>query len=101
MLPHHARIAAEYEADARDAKRERRQLAWKTLGVCWLWVFVGVALMAEGLHINAVIGPFYYPGLMARAQGFFWGGLFVGTAGPIVTLFVAGRKAIDRGLLEE
>jgi hypothetical protein len=100
MLPHHARIAAEYEAGVRDAKRVRRQLAWKTIGFCWLWVFVGGAMMGEGLHINAVVGPLYFPGLMARAQGFFLGGLFVGTTGPIVTLFVAWKKAMDRGLLE-
>jgi len=100
MLPHHARIAAEYEAGARDAKRERRRLALKTVGWCWLWTLIGGALWGESLHINAVVGFVYYPELMARAQLFFLAGIFVGTAGPLITLFVAWRTAMDRGILD-
>jgi hypothetical protein len=100
MLPHHQRIAAEYAADAHDIKRERRRLALQMLGWCWLWAIVGGLLMGESFHINAVVGWIYFPRLMARAQGYFLGGLFVGTAGPLSTLFVGWRRAMDRGLLD-
>jgi hypothetical protein len=100
MLPHHARIAAAYEADARDIKRERLAMAIRTVGWCWAWVLAGAGLMGEALHINASVGPFYYPGLMARAQLFFAGGFFIGTAGPLATLLMAWRKAVSRGLIE-
>jgi hypothetical protein len=99
MLPHHARIAAEYAADARDIKRERRRLALQTLGWCWFWCIVGVALMGESFHINATVGWLYFPKTMARAQGFFLGGLFAGTAGPLISLFIGWRRAMDRDLI--
>src|SRR5205823_3645002 len=100
MLPHHQRIADEYEADARDAKRERWRFMLRTLAWCWLWVMIGGVLMAESFHLNATVGWIYFPHLMARAQGFFIGGLFIGTAGPVVSLLVAWRRAMSRGLLE-
>lgn len=100
MLPHHQRIADEYEADARDIKRERWSFALLTLAGCWFWVVVGAVLMGESFHINAVVGWVYFPKLMARAQGYFMGGLFVGTAGPLGTLLFAWRRAMDRGLLQ-
>jgi hypothetical protein len=100
MLSHHERIAAEYEESARDAKRERRQLALKTVAWCWLWVMIGAGLFGEGLHINASVGWVVYPDLMARAQLFAMSGIFVGTAGPVATLFVAWRLALNRGLLD-
>ena len=100
MLPHHERIAAEYEAGARDAKRERRRFAIWTIAICWTWVVVGGGLMGQGLHINATIGPFYFPRLMDRANALFSAGLFIGTAGPIATLLTAWRKASNRGILD-
>lgn len=100
MLPHHQRIADEYAADARDVKIERRRFMIQTLALCWLWVILGGLLMGESFHINAVIGWIYFPKLMAKAQAFFLGGLFVGTAGPVATLLVTWRRAMDRGLLD-
>jgi hypothetical protein len=100
MLPHHQRIAEEYAADARDIKVERRRFMIQTLAWCWAWAILGGLLMGESLHINAVVGWIYFPRLMARAQAFFLAGLFVGTAGPLTTLFVAWRRAMDRGLLD-
>ena len=99
MLPHHARIAAEYEADALDIKRERRRLALQTLGSCWLCVIVGAGLMGESFHINATVGWIYYPRLMAKAQAFFSAGLFVGVAGPFASLVIGAQRAMSRGLL--
>jgi hypothetical protein len=100
MLPHHQRIADEYAADVRDIKRERWRFMWRTLAWCWAWVIIGGLLMGESFHINAVIGWIYFPKLMAKAQAFFLGGLFVGSAGPVATLLVAWRRAMDRGLLD-
>jgi hypothetical protein len=100
MLPHHQRIAEEYAADARDVKVERRRLMIQTLAWCWLCVIVGVLLMGESFHINAVVGWIYFPKLMAKAEAYFLGGLFVGTAGPLTTLLIAWRKAMNRGLLD-
>lgn len=100
MLPHHQRIADEYAADARDVKRERWRFLWQTAVWCWVWVIVGGLLMGESFHINAIVGWIYFPKLMAKAQAYFLGGLFVGTAGPLATLLVAWRKAMERGLLD-
>lgn len=100
MLPHHQRIADAYAADARDIKLERRRLMIQTLAWCWLWVIAGGLLLGESFHINALVGWIYFPRLMAKAEAFFLGGLFVGTVGPLVTLFIAWRKAMDRGLLD-
>lgn len=100
MLPHHQRIADAYAADARDVKHEARRLMLQTAAWCWIWVIIGGALMGVSFHINATIGWIYFPNLMARAQGFFVGGLFIGTAGPLVSLLVAWRRAMIRGLLD-
>jgi hypothetical protein len=100
MLPHHQRIADEYAADARDVKRELRRFALSTLAWCWLWVVIGGVLMAKSFHVNATVGWVYFPNLMARAELLFNTGLFIGTAGPLGTLLVAWRKAMNRGLLE-
>jgi hypothetical protein len=100
VLPHHQRIADEYEADARDITRERRRFVLLTLGGCWFWVLVGGVLMGKSFHINATVGWVYFPTLMARAQAYFVGGLFVGTAGPLATLLIAWRRGMTRGLLE-
>lgn len=100
MLPHHQRIADEYAADARDTKGERRRFYITTLGWCWVWVVIGGVLMAQSFHMNAVIGWVYFPKMMARAQAYFASGLFIGTAGPLATLLVAWRRALNRGLLD-
>src|ERR1043165_2010588 len=100
MLPHHARIAAEYEASARDAKRERRQLALKTVAWCWCWVLIGGVLWGESLHINATVRGIYYPDIMDTAKLYFFSGMFVGIAGPAGTLVVAWRIAMSRGMLD-
>ena len=100
MLPHQQRIAAEYDADARDAKRERRRLAWQTLALCWGCVIIGAALMGESFHISATVGWIYFPHLMAKAQAYFWTGMFVGVAGPLASLIIGGHRAMSRGLLD-
>ena len=72
----------------------------QTLAWCWVWVVVGGVLIGESFHINATVGWIYFPKLMAKAQACFLGGVFVGAAGPLVTLLVAWRKAMNRGLLD-
>jgi hypothetical protein len=100
MLPHHQRIAEEIDAGARDAKRERRRVYVWTLAACWICVAIGGALMGEALNTNASVGPVYFPELMDRADRFWKGGLFIGTAGPIASLLVGWRIAMNRGLLD-
>jgi hypothetical protein len=100
MLPHHQRIADEYAADARDITRERRRFMVRTLAWCWLWVIIGGLLMGKSFHIDATVGWIYYPQLMAKAEGYFQGGLFIGTAGPLASLLIGWRRAVSRGLLD-
>ena len=94
------RIGEERDAAGAIADREKLWFFVRLGAFCWAWVAVGGVMMARGLHINATIGPFYFPGLMDRAEMWFNSGLFVGTAGPLMTLIFGLRRATHRGLLD-
>jgi hypothetical protein len=94
------RIGAERDEAGRVADRERFWFFVRLAGICWLWVIAGGVIMAQGFHINATVGQFYFPGLMAKAEAWLKGGLFVGTAGPLGTLIVGWRRARARGYLD-
>lgn len=96
----YSRIGKERDAGGKIADRARFWFHLRTLAWCWVWVVIGGVLMAKSLHINASVGPFYFPGLMAKAEAYWNGGLFIGTAGPIATLLFFWRRAINRGILD-
>jgi hypothetical protein len=93
-------IGREKQEAGKEADRTRVRFFAGVAGVCWVWVMIGMVLVGESFHINATVGQFYYPALMARAQAYFSGGIFIGTAGPIGTLLWAWRRAIARGYLD-
>jgi hypothetical protein len=93
-------IGRERDQAGRVADRERFWFFVRLAGVCWAWVVVGSLVMAQGFHINATVGQFYFPGLMAKAEAYLKGGVFVGTAGPLATLIIGWRKASARGYLD-
>ncbi|HET9424115.1 MAG TPA: hypothetical protein VFO55_01990 [Gemmatimonadaceae bacterium] len=94
------RIGQERDEAARIAARERRWFFVRVAAACWVWVIVGAAVMAQAFRIDATVGAFYYPGLMAKAEAYLQGGVFIGTAGPLVTLIIGWRKASGRGYLD-
>ena len=56
--------------------------------------------MGMGFHMNATVGPFYFPDLMDRARLYIDTGVFVGTAGAFATLMWAWRTAAKRGYFD-
>lgn len=56
--------------------------------------------MAQGLHMNAVVGKFYFPDVMDRAQLWFDTGAFIGSAGAFATIMWAWRTASKRGYFD-
>ena len=95
LTSEYERIGAERDHAGRLADRERFWFFVRLAGICWLWVIVGGLMLAQGFHINATVGQFYFPGLMAKAEAWLKGGLFVGTAGPLATLIQQGADLID------
>ena len=96
----YARIGRERDATGRLADRERLWFFVKVGAICWLWVIAGAVVMAQGFHVNATVGGFYFPKLMARAESFVSAGVFIGTAGPLATLIWGWRIAARRGYLD-
>jgi hypothetical protein len=94
------RIGGEIAQAGKEADRRKVRFFARIAGICWIWVVIGMALVGESFHIDATVGQFYYPSLMAKAQAFFSAGMFVGTAGPIGTLLWGWRRAIARGYLD-
>ena len=56
--------------------------------------------MAQGFHMNATVGQFYFPDVMDRAKLYLDSGVFVGTAGAFATLMWAWRTASKRGYFD-
>jgi hypothetical protein len=94
------RIGKERDEAGRASDRERFRFFVRIAVISWIWVIIGGALMAKGLNIDATVGPFYFPGLMARAEALFKGGLFIGTAGPLLTIIFGMRMGNNRGYLD-
>ena len=96
----YAQIGRERDAAGRLHDRERFWFWVRVALAGWIWVIVGGVIMALGFHMNAAVGPFYFPGVMDRAQLYVDTGVFVGTAGAFVTLIWAWRKANKRGYFD-
>jgi len=56
--------------------------------------------MAVGFHMNATIGPYFFPDVMDRAELYVKTGVFVGTTGAFATLMWAWRAAAKRGYFD-
>ena len=100
LLAEYAQIGRERDEAGRVHDRQRFWFWVRIAAVAWVWVIVGAAIMANGFHLNAVVGPFYFPDVMDRAKLWFQTGAFVGTAGPLVTFLWAWRTAGKRGYLD-
>ena len=96
----YAQIGRERDQAGRVLDRERRWFWVRVAVVCWVWVILGGVVMAQGFHLNATIGPFYFPDLMDRAQLYVDTGVFVGTAGAFCTIVWAWRVATKRGYFD-
>ena len=96
----YARIGEERDASGRIHDRERRWFWVRIAVMCWAWVIIGAVVMAQGFHINATVGHFYFPGLMDRARLWIDTGVFVGTTGAFCTLVWAWRTASKRGYFD-
>jgi hypothetical protein len=96
----YARIGKERDQAGRIHDRERFWFWVRIAVTCWIWVIVGALIMAQGFRINAVVGPFYFPNLMDRAQLWVATGVYLGTAGAFVTLVWGWRTAAKRGYLD-
>jgi hypothetical protein len=96
----YARIGTERDAAGREHDRERFWFYVRVAAVSWVWVVIGGVIMAQGFHMNASVGPFYFPELMDRAHLMIDAGVFVGTTGAFVTLVWGWRAASKRGYLD-
>lgn len=96
----YAKIGAERDAAGRIGDRERFWFFVRVGLVCWVWVIVGGIVMAQAFHIQATVGQFYFPGLMAKAEAYLKAGAFIGFVGPLGTILVGWRKAAARGYLD-
>lgn len=96
----YARIGRERDEAGRVADREKFWFFVRLAGVCWAWVAVGGVIMAQAFHINAVVGQFYFPGLMDKANAYLKTGVFIGIAGPLGTLIAGWRIAARRGYFD-
>ena len=96
----YAEIGRERDETGRVHDRQRFWFWVRVAIVAWVWVIIGGVIMAQGLHMNAVVGKFYFPDVMDRAQLWFDTGAFVGTAGPFGTFMWAWRAASKRGYFD-
>lgn len=96
----YAEIGRERDAAGRVHDRERFWFYVRIGAVCWAWVVVGGLIMAQGFHMNAVVGQFYFPDVMDRAQLWVDTGATVGSAGAFATLMWGWRAASKRGYLD-
>lgn len=94
------RIGKERDEAGRVADRERFWFFVRIAVICWVWVIVGMLIMAQGFRINATVGPFFYPDLMDRATLYLEAGVFIGTAGAAGTLIWGWRTANHRGYVD-
>jgi hypothetical protein len=96
----YTRIGRERDESGRIHDRRRFWFWTRVAAACWAWVIAGGAIMAQGFHMNATIGAFYYPDLMDPAKLMVDAGVFVGTSGAFATLVWAWRAANKRGYFD-
>ena len=96
----YARIGHERDEAGRLHDRAKFWFWVRVAVVCWVWTIIGGAVMANAFHIRATVGQFFFPDLMDEAKLWLEGGLFIGTAGPFVTLIWAWRTASKRGYFD-
>lgn len=96
----YARIGNERTLAGRDHDRARFWFWARIAAVCWIWVVIGGVIMAQGFHMNATVGPFYFPDVMDTAKLVVETGVFVGTAGAAATLIWGWRTADKRGYFD-
>lgn len=96
----YSRIGAERDAFGRAHDREKFWFWVRIAAACWVWVIIGGVVMAQGFHMNAAIGAFYFPDVMDRAKLYVDSGVFVGTAGAFATLVWSWRTASKRGYFD-
>jgi hypothetical protein len=96
----YSRIGAERDAFGRAHDREKFWFWVRIAAACWGWVIIGAVVMAQGFHMNAAIGAFYFPDVMDRAKLYVDSGVFVGTAGAFATLVWSWRTASKRGYFD-
>jgi Na+/melibiose symporter-like transporter len=93
-------IGRERDEAGRLHDRERFWFWVRVAIVGWVWTIVGGAIMAVGFHMNATIGPYFFPDVMDRAELYVKTGVFVGTTGAFATLMWAWRAAAKRGYFD-
>lgn len=86
-LPTPEQRAAELAALELEVQREIRWVYARAAVLCLLWMAVGLALVAWAVHTTNEQN-----GLLA-----FWGGLFIGNAGILITLVVTYHRAMEEG----
>ena len=96
----YAEIGRERDQAGRVHDRQRFWFWVRVAAVALCWVIVGAVIMAQGFHMNAVVGKFYFPDVMDRAQLWVDTGAFVGTAGPFATFMWAWRTGSRRGYFD-
>jgi hypothetical protein len=86
-IPTREERARQMRASGRDADRERWRDLIFTSARCFGWMLVGLALLESAYHTSdAKLG-----------MVFWWGGITVGNAGVLVTVFRAFRRGQNRG----
>ena len=96
----YAEIGRERDESGRVHDRQRFWFWVRVALGCWAWTIVGAAIMANAFHIQAVVGPFFFPDRMDVARLWLQGGLLIGTAGPFATLIWGWRTANKRGYFD-
>jgi hypothetical protein len=96
----YAEIGRERDESGRVHDRQRFWFWVRIAGMSWVWVIIGGVIMAQGFHMNAVVGTFYFPDVLDRAQLWVDTGVFVGTAGAFATLMWGWRAASKRGYFD-
>jgi fatty acid desaturase len=81
--------AAELLALEKAVQRELRRVFLRAIVLCFLWLFVGLALIGWSVHTTS-----FENGIIA-----FWGGLFVANLGIVITLLVTYHRAMEEGWL--
>ena len=96
----YAQIGRERDAEGYVHDRQRFWFWVRVSAVACVWVMIGGVIMARGLNINAVVGPFYFPDVMERARLWMSTGIFVGTTGVFATYMWAWRTGSKRGYFD-
>ena len=85
-------LEKKHERESLEASRVTRRDLVRTALSCVGWCAFGGVIMGVGFHIYALTAR-----QMAMAQGVFYLGLIIGTAGPAFTLLAAYRRGEQRG----